>query len=240
MAATFIPALVIKHNNDVFEDTDALTAGTIMSIPTPGSGAVIDGDYWAVPINDDVVSGFNYIPCAPDDTDAPTEQSFHVFKLTNRFGNDVWVVRGKTTDDVGSGSPASGFGYIQAAQDAECCSDAPRTLPTDIPAIVACQTLCNWDADDKYFGEFGLPVLTGNLRYYPVGYYNDVLLTAGTSTGYATKDTLLTFLNSGTWGAIGTWTYDATANGNSIKVTLAAGDGTDVLCVGFITVNPSA
>lgn len=238
MAATFIPALVIKHNNDVYLNTNTLAVGTIMSIPTPGSGAVIDGDYWAVPINDNVVSGFDYIPCAPTDTDAPTAQSFHVFKMTNRFGNDVWIVRGTTTAAVG-GSPSS-CGYIQAAQDAECCAASPCELPTDVPVIAACQTLCNWDSDNKYFGEFGLPELTSNLRYYPYGYYNDVLLGAGSAIGYATKTALLSFLNSGDWGAIGTWTVDDATNANSIKVTLAAGDGTDVLCVGFITVNPSA
>lgn len=240
MAATFIPALVIKHNNVVFMNTDTLTAGTIMSIPTPGSGAVIDGDFWAVPINDNVVSGFNYIPCAATDTVAPSPQSFHVFKLTNRFGNDVWVVRGKTTDLAGGGSPSTGFGYIQVAQDAECCSATPRTLPTDIPVIAACQTLCNWDVNNKYFGEFGLPALVGNSRYYAYGYYNGTLLTAGTATGYATKDLLLAFLNSGAWGAIGTWTYDAAANGNSLKVTLAGGTGIDKICMSVIAVNPSA
>lgn len=238
MAATFIPALVIKHNNDVYMNTDTLTAGVTMSIPTPGAGGVIDGDFWAEPITDDVVSGFNYIPCAPTDTVAPTSQSFHVFRLVSRFGNDSWYVRGKTTG-VDNGSPAS-VGYIQASQDAECCADVPRVLPTDIPVLAPCQTMCEFDTDSKYFGEFGLPVLTGNLRYYPYGYFNGTLLTAASATGYATKDTLLSFLNSGTWGAIGTWTYATGTGANSLKVTLAGGDGSDVACISIITVNPSA
>lgn len=238
MASTFIPALVIKHNNDVYQDTDNLTAGTIMDIPTPGAGGVIDGDFWAVPITDNVISGFNYIPTSPTSTDAPTAQSFHVFRLVSRLGNDSWYVRGTTTAADG-GSPAS-CGYIQAAADAECCSETPCSLPTDIPVIVPCQVMCEWDANNKYFGEFGLPELTGNLRYYPVGYFNDVLLTAGDATGYATKDTLLSFLNSGAWGAIGTWTYGTGTGANSLKVTQASGAGTDVICVQIITVNPSA
>lgn len=237
MAATFIPALVIKHNNDVYMNTDTLSVGTIMDIPTPGSGAVIDGDFWAVPITDDVVSGFNFIPTSADSTDAPTAQSFHVFRLVNRFGNDSWYVRGTTTAAEG-GSPSS-CGYIQAAADAECCSETPCSLPTDVPVIAPCQTLCEWDADSKYFGIFALPTLTGNSRYYPYGYYNNVLLTAGTSTGYATPTTLLSFLNSGTWGAIGTWSY-VDEDETQLKVTLAAGDGTDVICVAIVTVNPSA
>lgn len=238
MAATFIPAKVIKHNNDVYMNTDSLTAGTIMSIPTPGAGGVIDGDFWAVPINDDVVSGFDYIPTSADSTDAPTSQSFHVFRLVSRFGNDSWYVRGTTTAAEG-GSPAS-CGYIEAAQDAECCAASPCTLPLDIPVIAPCQVMCQWDSNSKYFAKFGLPVLTSNLRYFPYGYFNGTLLTAGSSSGYATKSTLLTFLNSGTWGAIGTWSFDAASGANSLTVTQTAGPGTDTICVAIVTLDPSA
>lgn len=236
MAATFIPALVIKHNNEVFMNTDTLTAGVTMSIPTPGAGGVIDGDYWAEPITDNVVSGFNFIPCAPTDTDAPTSQSFHVFRLISRFGNDSWYVRGKTTG-TDNGSPAT-YGYIQVAQDAECCSDTPRLLPTDTPFIAPCQTMCEFDADGKYFAIFALPILTSNYRYYPAATFNGVQLTAGTSTGYATKSDLLTFLTTN-WSSVGTWAY-ADTDQTILKVTQTAGSGTDVICGIFITVNPSA
>lgn len=238
MAATFIPALVIKHNNDVYLNTDTLAVGTIMSIPTPGSGAVIDGDFWAKPINDNVVAGFDYIPCAPTDVVPPSAQSFHVFRLTNRFGNDVWYVNGITTG-AATGSPSSA-GYIQAAADAECCSATPRSLSFVVPVLAPCQRMCEFDANNNYFGEFAFPTLTGNLRYYAYGYYNNVLLPAGTATGYASKAALITFLNSGNWGAIGTWTFDAATNANSLKVTQTGGSGANVLCVSIITVNPSA
>lgn len=237
MAATSISALVIKHNNDVFENPSALSVGTIMDIPTQGAGGVLDGDFWAVPITDNVVSGFNFIPCAPTDTDAPTAQSFHVFRLTNRFGYDSWYVRGKTTG-TDNGSPAT-YGYIEAAADAECCSATPRVLPTDVPVIAPCQTMCEFDSNGKYFAIFSLPALTGNLRYYPYGYYNDALGDAATATGYATADLLLSFLNSGSWGAIGTWTYSDAAK-TILKVTQDAGSGTDVICLEVTTVNPSA
>lgn len=237
MAATFIPALVIKHNNDVYMNTDTLTAGTIMDIPTPGGGGFPEGDYWAEPITDGVVSGYNFIPCAPTDTIAPTSQSFHVFRLANRFGYDSWYVRGKTTG-TDDGSPAS-HGYIEAAADAECCSATPRVLPTDTPVIAPCQTLCEFDTNGKYFGIYPLPTIVSNYRYFPYGYYNGTLLTAGTATGYATPAALLTFLNSGTWGAIGTWAY-ADAGQTTLKVTQSAGIGTDELCIAVITVNPSA
>lgn len=238
MAATFISALVIKHNNDVYLNTTTLAVGTIMPIPTPGAGAVVDGDFWAVPINDNVVAGFNYIPCAATDTTPPTVQSFHVFKLTNRFGNDSWIVRGLTTG-AATGSPSSA-GYIQCAADAECCVASPRNLPTDYPVQAPCQLMCNWDANSLYFAEFGLPILTSNLRYYPYGYFNNVLLTSASSVGYTNKTTLLAFLNSGAWGALGTWSVGTGTGANSLKLTQAAGAGTDVICVQIVLVNPSA
>lgn len=239
MAATFISALVIKHMNDVYLNPATLAVGSIMSIPTPGAGGVPDGDFWAQPITGNgIVTGFDYIPCAPTDTVPPTVQSFHVFKLTNRFGNDKWVVRGTTTAAT-AGSPAS-CGYIQASADAECCAVSPCKLPTDTPVLAGCHILCQWDSNSKYFTEIALPVLSSNLRYYPYGYYNNVLLPAAVSTGYATKALLLAFLNAGTWGTIGTWTIDAGSNQAGVKVTQASGDGTSVVCVGIVLVNPSA
>ena len=101
MAATFISALVIKHNNDVYL-TDDLVVGVTMPIPTPGNGAVLDGDYWAVPITDNgIVTGFDFEPTTATDTTPPTPQSFHVVRVTNRFGNDVWYLRGTTTNTFG-------------------------------------------------------------------------------------------------------------------------------------------
>ncbi len=238
MGATSIPALVIKHNNDVFENTDTLTAGVIMDIPTQGAGAIVDGDFWAVPITDGVVSGFNFIPTSAVDTNAPTSQSFHVFRLASRFGNDSWYVRGTTTS-AASGSPSE-CGYIQAAADAECCSATPCSLPTDIPVLAPCQTMCEFDSNGKYFAQFALPTLTGNLRYFPYGYFNGTLGDAGSATGYVSPTTLLSFLNSGSWGAIGTWTYADSPTNTILKVTQSAGAGSDTICLVVTTVNPSA
>lgn len=235
MASTYIPGLVIKHNNDVYLTPDLLV-GIIDDIPTPGAGGVPDGNFWAVPINNyGVVTGFNFEPTSASSTAAPTTQSFHVFRLTTRFGNDVWYVRGSTTTNTGASPDEAG--YIQASQDAECCDGTPAVLPTDVPDLAPCQEMCEWNAAGLYFAIFQLPQLTGTTpRYYPYGSFNGVALTAATATGYATSGTLLTFLNSGAWGAIGTWTY---ANG-SLQVTQAAGPGTDVICVNIIAINPSA
>jgi hypothetical protein len=228
MAATFIPALVIKHNNSVFLTAD-LVVGVTMAIPTPGSGGVIDGDYWAVPISDyGVVTGFNFEPTTPTDTDPPTLQSFHVFRLISRFGNDVFYVRGTTTTD---GESPANAGYIQAAQDAECCEESPATLPTDVPQMLPCQTACEFNADSNYFFVIGLPTDIGT--YTGNGYINGEVLPQITS---ATAAGLQTAMNS-SWTNIGspnvaiTWTV---ADGRAIGV-ITDGTGEDTACIGIVS-----
>jgi hypothetical protein len=228
MSATFIPALVIKHNNSVFLTPD-LEVGVTMAIPTPGAGGVIDGDYWAVPISDyGVVTGFNFEPTTPTDTDPPTLQSFHVFRLVNRFGNDVWYVRGTTTTD---GESPANAGYIQTAQDAECCEADPATLPTDVPLMQPCQTACEWNADSAYFFVIGIPTDAGT--YTGNGYINGEALPQITS---ATLGGLEAQLNSN-WTNIGspnvaiTWTVtDNTAMG-----VITDGTGEDVACISIVS-----
>lgn len=230
--ANYFPALVIKHNNDVYLTPEGVV-GHMDVIPSPGAGGVIDGDYWAVPITDyGLVSGFNFVPTSPTSIIPPAPGAFHVFRLAFRHGYDVWYVRGTST--LSGDSPAEN-GYIQAAAAYECCAEVPVNLPTSIPAIAPCFLMCDFDADGNYFAMPGLPTLTGNLRYFPYGYFNGVELTAATGTGYATTGALLAFLNSGDWGAIGTWTY----TDNVLKVTQTDGPGTDTFCIAIIPVNPS-
>lgn len=227
MAATFIPALVIKHNNSVFLTSD-LVVGVTMSIPTPGSGAVIDGDYWAVPIsNYGIVTGFDFEPTTPTDTDEPTPQSFHVFRLVNRFGNDVWYVRGTTTTD--GGSPANA-GYIQAAADAECCDETPATLPTDVPLMQPCQVACEWNADSSYFFVFGLPTDAGT--YTLNGYLNGETLPEITGVdGAAIETALSAWSNVGSPNVVITWTV----TDNVAMGVITDGSGSDTLCVSAVS-----
>lgn len=231
--ANYFPALVIKHRNDVFMTGGVI--GTTMAIPTPGAGGVLDGDFWAVPITDyGLFSGFNFLPAKATDIVPPAPGAFHVFRLYQRSEDDVWYVRGTTTND--GNSPALP-GYIQASAAYECCAVTPVNLPTTIPAIAPCYYMCDWDANKQYFAMIGLPTLTGTApRYYPYGYYNGTALTSAASTGYATTAALLAFLNAGTWATVGTWTF----TNNVLKVTQTSGTGTNTLCAAVIAISPSA
>lgn len=226
MSATFIPALVIKHNNDVYL-TPELVVGVSLPIPTPGSGGVIDGDYWAVPISDNgIVTGFNFEPTTPDNIDFPTEQSFHVFRLITRFGNDVWYVRGSTTFD---GESPANPGYIQAAQDAECCAADPVSLPTDVPELFPCQTACEFDADNNYFFVLQTPTLQAGQNWVGNGYLNGEVLPEITANTVGALETAL----DGNWTGVGspavTIAWQVLPTGQIIG-TIADGDGTDTLC----------
>ncbi len=232
MAATFIPALVIKHNNDVYLTSD-LEVGVIQPIPTPGNGANLDGDYWAVPIsNYGIVTGFNFVPTTSASTDAPTPQSFHVFRLVSgsplRVGNDVWYVRG--TSSLSGDSPAED-GYIQVAADAECCAEDPGTLPTDVPLMQPCQVACEWNADDNYFFVFALPTDAGT--YTLNGYMNGETLPEITGATPAAVETAL----NASWDGVGspnvvvTWTV----TNNTVMGVITDGSGADTLCVNVVT-----
>lgn len=227
MSATFIPALVIKHNNDTYMTAD-LAVGQVMTIPTPGAGGVPDGDYWAVPIsNYGVVSGFNYVPVTSDNDDtAPTLQSFRVFRLITRFGNDVWYVRGQTTAP-GTGSPAYN-GYIEASQDAECCDTTPRTLPQDVPELMPCQVACEWDTNENYFFILGAPPDKVTETYTARGYLNGEALPNAVGSTLAALRTQMASLwtNQGSPQIAITWTQ---SNGNFIGV-ITNGNGNDYLC----------
>ncbi len=149
------------------------------------------------------------------------------------------MVRGTSTS-AASGSPSE-CGYIQAAADAECCDTTPCNLPTSIPVQAACQTMCEWNANSLYFATFALPTLAvAGYRYYPYGYYNNVLLPSASAIGYGSKGALLTFLNTqASWHAIGTWSYADGAQ-TILQVVQAAGSGANVVCISIIALNPSA
>lgn len=243
--ATYITALVIQKNNSVFISEDGISAeksgstekatglGTQMEIPCPdsASGGVIDGDFWAVPVNEGLTAGFNYVPYNPADSTAtkPTPSSFAVVRISSRFSSDCWYVLGSSDD------------YI--ASCAVCCSDSPVDMPdvSDLPLQPGCQVMCQYnnDTDLKYFAVIGLPALIGNRRYFPYGYFNGVALPAGAATGYADTTALLAFLNTAVtgWAAVGTWTVSA--DHLSLIATQTSGPGTDELCAAVAAINPS-
>ncbi len=248
----YLTGLVLRKNNEDYIGNAGVykSGGSILSqgigvitsdIPVPGSSntnASIDGDYWAVPINDGVVAGFKFLPynAAVGGVNNPliasgnnplgaTSQAFAVFKLSMVFpgGYDYMYVLGT----VSQYNTAAGGGA------------ALPLIP--VPNQAACQTLCNQNnTSGLYFGNLGIPNSTIGQNLYPYGYFNGVALPAAAVAGYATPALLLTFLNTATtgWAAVGTWTLSA--DNRTAIVTESAGPGTDVLCAQIVIVNQSA
>lgn len=244
-----LQALVIQKNNTVFISpvsgiTVALVTGAtvqvsglglIDEIPTPDIGGTIDGDFFLVPNTYGYVSGFTPVPYNAGDPNqtTPPFQALTCFRLTSRFTNDIWWCLGTQAQ------------YITAY-------NSGAALPTVINAanfpslsggfLAGCQNLCFPNANNQYYIELGLPTLTGNTRYFPYGYFNNVALPAGTATGYVSTTTLLTFLNAN-WTNLGSpataivWTVSA--DGLTLTGTETAGGGNDVICANIVAVNPS-
>lgn len=257
--ANYITAIVIQKNNSVFIREDGINAekipgspgeyatglGVSMEIPCPdnSSSGQIDGDFWAVPVNEGLPAGFNYIPYNPAELNQtpPTPQSFAVVKISSNASSDDWYVLGTSVQ------------YIASCN--ACCGVTPVPMPTiyALPLQPGCQVMCNWNNGtlQQYFAILGLPALNFNRRYYPYGAFNNILLPTANSVGYVSTTTLLAFLNTSTtvstvngvttytggWGIVGVWTVSA--DGLTLTATQAAGPGTDLLCASVASINPS-
>ncbi len=143
MAQTNVPALIIQKNYEV--NLDNGTPGLAGIVPSIGAGAVIDGDYWAVPVTGGgVVTGFNYIATTPGDSDAPDAQAFHVVRISQNNASDFFYIAGTSTQ------------YLADQNAAECCdAEHVRELPSSEDTIYGCQVLCSTDENGNYSIEVG-------------------------------------------------------------------------------------
>lgn len=232
MAANFLQALAIQFNNDVYLN-DGVTPGQLVhNVPTPSAGGVIDGDYWAVPVNNGVLSGFNYQATDPDSTTAPDPQAFHVVRISANNSYDHWWLLGTSED------------YAVASETVECCGDSSPSgvMPTDAPSIAPCQVICA-DSDGEFIAVLALPSLEDGQAYFPFGYFNGTALPTASSSGYADTTALLSFLNSNwTTGALtNTWEVQPDSPAPlTLLNTLdsATANNADVLCAAVVAITP--
>jgi len=225
MGANFLSSVAIQYNDTVYLN-NGVTPGQTVAVPTPSLGGYVFGDYWAVPVNDGVFSGFNYSFTTPTSTDAPDVQAFHVVRIQSTQSNEVWWLFGTSTQ------------YIIASNTVECCGDSSPNgvMPTNVPAIAPCQTVC-LDSNGVATAVLAVPAPLGALHYYPFGYFNGVALAQSAPTGYASIAALLAFLN-GNWrtGAL-TNTWAVSADNLTITNTLDnTATGADILCAAIVLI----
>jgi hypothetical protein len=226
--ASSITGLVLEKKDIQFVNTDG-TVGAIMAIPTPDGNAYIDGNYWAVPINDGVYAGWNYQPYNPTnavESVKPTPFSVAVVRISENNGSDWFYVLGTSAQ------------YITASNGGTALPTTWTPSSHGLPLLPACQVINSQNDNGNYVAVLGVPSLAAGYHYFPYGYLNGTQLTAATANGYADLTSLLAFLNSGTWANVGTWTK--TSDNLTLVATQTSGSGTDVLCAALIAINPSA
>jgi hypothetical protein len=185
-------------------------------IPTPNSGGFVFADYWGVPVNDGIVSSWQWIPTTPNSLVKPDPQAIHAVRINSNSVPDTWYAFGNSTE------------YNFASRDAECCTSPGLAMPTTIANIAPCQALCA-NSDGNQFGAFGLPAPDGG-TYVINGVYNNIALPQ--LTGATAAALLAAIQGNATWAAIGTWAK--TADNLTLTVTGAAvADPQDpnILCV---------
>lgn len=218
MAVTTTALVLESNGHTFFSGNEVLRAGSnvgiTMPIPTPDGGGSFEGDFWASPINEyGVVTGITFTPYNLNSALPAKPHPYSVAACKVR-------VQGILTN----GKPDYYFVLGTSAQW------AAGSLPTNSslvywPAVVWAQPVvdANGIAVSGSF-EFilGVPTLptSPSTTLYPVGYLNDVALTASTANGYANITTLLTFLNAN-WSTIGspsiTVTWTASTNNSAVK-----------------------
>ncbi len=227
-----IPCWVIQFNNTQYTQDAETVIGKELLVPC--RDVVFDpDDYWAVPIKDSgIFTGLEYVPKTGVYLAQPTYDSFTVFRIRDKFFNQYWWIYGTKADFI--------------ASCATCCGDAAVPMPgldSFSLRIAPCQEFCVAETNGTFRAYFGIPSLSGILRYFPYGSFNNVALTAASGAGYASTNALLTFLNAN-WINFPVRSPQPTAiwsieNGGLVATFTNAIAG-DYICMSVITVDPSA
>ena len=233
ISRVLIPCLAIQLKNTQFIYDDNVV-GKILNVPCRDS-FVDELLYWFVPIKDDgIFTGLQIIPADANNPvgSPPTFDSILTQRIRDKLSNSTWWVY------VDGDTPGDQF---KTSCNTCCGADAipmPGTTGGFKIEIAPCQAICDsTDANGNYISTFGLPTLESSppTVYFPYGSYNNVALTAASSSGYATVGDLLTFLNgTSLWN-----TFVWTASADNLTLVATGGSLGDSLCVEVLAVTPS-
>lgn len=242
-----IPALVLRKNFAVDFLKDGVIGDSII-VPSLTDGAWIDGDYYAVPVNFGVYTGWNFVPYNPADSprDVLPLWGIPVTKLSMTNNSDTFIIVGTSAQYVtasgGGAALPTNLAYLNGT--ANPYSTAYRIHATDL--LYAVQNVNGVDVNGNAAILLSVPPIpnASGLQLLPFGNVNGVeaystATLAGTS--YASPASLLTFLQ----------THWATLNGVNITWTLSVDNLTAIGTItnfttsvsfggGIVLVNPSA
>ena len=219
----FTQALVIQQDSVLYINSDG-SYGFVTAIPTTASGARIDTDYWASPVNQQgiVGKGLKFTSCSLLDTNKPDPQSFRVVRIISDRQSTDWYLLGTSLQ------------FIATCYDVEIGRSAtPVLMPTAIVNIIPSQVIRSQaKATGLYTAYLAASNQLAGQRYYASGYFNGVALPALSGAGYATMAALINDMNT-LWSVVGTWSY-YTVDSLSVFATQAAGTGLDVLTAAIV------
>lgn len=228
--ASYITGLVLEKKDTQFIETGAY-AGSLMQVPTPDNGAVVDGNYWAVPVNDGVYAAWTFVPynaSNPLENVAPNPYSVAVVKISQNNGSDWFYVLGTAAQ------------YVTAAAGGTALPAVWTNVVHTVPELPVCQALASVNpTSGLYEITIGVPSLAVGNTLFAFGFFNGFALTALNTAGYASVTTLIAAMNTN-WSAAVGGTFTKTGDDLTVILTQTAGAGTDVFCGGILAINPSA
>lgn len=223
-----VPCYVIKFNNTLIINSEQVI-GQVLQVPCRNDFQD-DPDYWAVPVRDSgIFTTLSFLPKGPTFPNAPTFDSFTVFRVRDKLSGYTWWIYGGNADFTNACSTCCGVGAIPM----------PGTLVAPVIRISPCDTLCIQNANGSFYSITALPYLTTGV-YFPYGSYNGVALPVASGSGYATPTLLLAFLNAN-WTNIGSpnATFVWTLSADNITLTATGGNLNDTLCITIATIGQS-
>jgi len=241
-----IQALVLRKGNQI-DFVKSQLIGSLQEIATPLEGGHLDGDYYAVPVNEGFVSDYDYIPY--NLADSPNQPlplwGIPVFKLSMTNSSDSWIVVGTSAQYVtasnggtalptttaylnGSANPYNSVYYIHGAA-----------------TLYGVQTVYGADVNGNTTVNLALPTLSGSLQLFPFANVNgtEAYPTASIAgTTYTTPANLLTFANAH-WTTIGSTTFTWALSSDNLTligtITNFSATTPIVFGGGVIAVNPA-
>jgi hypothetical protein len=233
-------AVILESNGEVYlRGNNVLSAGNQIGllgpVPTPDGGGSFEGDFWAIPVNDeDAVTSIEFVPYNLLDN-SPTTQPLP-------YALPAVKIRWQGVNNIGK--PDYYFVLGTSAQW------AAASLPTQTSLVYWPTSQQAWPTGvlNQYEFTLGVPSLTVGQTLFPKGWINGVALAAASAGGYANITALLAFLNAN-WNTYSSpaisivWT--ASPNGSAVKglMTIVSTDvysvpGSNVLD-GFVwAINP--
>lgn len=194
-----VPCLVLEKNRVQFiELDDEYVVGKVLSIPCRSIDEDSTGDVWAVPIRDyGVFTGLEFIPkTGIYKTVAPTYDSRTAFRIWDKITEELeWYVYGSRTDFFNSCTTCCANLNSSYVPMPGVNSDGTKNLVWRVAPTILLDSAVK-DSNGNLISYWGIPSLDTGYNFYPYGSFNNIPFPDAPSTGFTTKELMLSWLNT--------------------------------------------